>query len=69
LDTWELTVLNGWSINQQGFSHLFVGLEPFLGIIAAFARRVIRAWTSRKHEEYWQSIHGRRQAKGLKTLC
>jgi hypothetical protein len=26
---------------------------------------VIRDWTSRKHEEHWQSIHGHRQAKGF----
>jgi len=53
-----LTELNGWSINQQGFSHLLVGLEAFLGITATFARRVIGESTSRKHEEYWQSLHG-----------
>jgi len=27
------------------------------------ARAVIRGWTSRKHEEHWQSIHGQGQAK------
>jgi hypothetical protein len=26
---------------------------------------VIRDWTSRKHEEHWQSICGQRQAKGF----
>jgi hypothetical protein len=26
---------------------------------------VIRDWTSRKHEEHWQSVHGQRQAKGF----
>jgi len=29
---------------------------------------VKRYWMSTKHEDYWQSIHGQRQAKGfLKT--
>jgi len=29
-----------------------------LGISAKVARDVIKDWTSRKHEEHWQSIHG-----------
>jgi hypothetical protein len=32
---------------------------------AKVARGVIKDWTSRKHEEHWQSIHGQRQAKGF----
>ena len=36
---------------------------------ARVARVVIRGWTSGKHEEYWQSIHGQRKAKDfLKRL-
>jgi hypothetical protein len=34
-----------------------------LGISAKIAREVIRGWTNRKHTEYWQSIHGQRQAR------
>jgi hypothetical protein len=40
---------------------------PFLlghPVYAKVARGVIRGWTSRKHKEYWQSICGKRQAKG-----
>ena len=29
------------------------------------ARQMIWDWISRTHEEYWQSIHGQRQAKGF----
>jgi hypothetical protein len=38
---------------KQGFSLPLVGTEPPLGILAEVARGVIRAWKSRKHEEYW----------------
>jgi hypothetical protein len=48
---------------RQGSSHPLIG--PALGISAKVARGVIREWTSRKHEEQWQSIHGQRQAKGF----
>jgi hypothetical protein len=37
---------------MQGSSIPFVGPEAALGISAKFASRVIRAWMSRKHEEY-----------------
>jgi hypothetical protein len=47
-----------------------MGPEPALGISAKLARVVIRDCMSRKHEEYWQSIRGQRQAKGfLKRPC
>jgi len=36
-----------------------------VGTSAKVAREVIRGRTSGKHEEYWQSIHGQRQAKGF----
>jgi hypothetical protein len=42
----------------------FIGPKP-LGISAKIAREVIRGWMDRKHAEYWQSIHGQRQAKGF----
>jgi ribonuclease HI len=56
---------------RQGSSHPLIGPEPALGISAKVARGVTRDWTSRKHEEQWQSIRGQRQAKGFlkKTLC
>jgi hypothetical protein len=50
---------------RQGSSRPFIGLEPFLGVSAKIAREVIRRWTNRKHTEYWQSIHGQRQARGF----
>jgi hypothetical protein len=50
---------------SQGSSHPLIGLEPALGISAKVARGVIRDWTGGKHEEYWQSIRGPRQAKGF----
>jgi hypothetical protein len=34
------------------------GHEPVLDISAKVARGVIRSWMKRKHEGYWQSIHG-----------
>jgi ribonuclease HI len=53
----------------QGSSHPFIGPEPALGISAKVAREVIRESTKRKYTEYWQSIHGQRQARGfLKRL-
>jgi hypothetical protein len=54
---------------RQGSSHPLIGPEPALSISVKVARRVIRDWTSRKHEEHWQSIRGQRQSKGfLKKL-
>jgi hypothetical protein len=50
---------------RQGSSHPFIVPEPALGISANVARGVIRDWTSRKHEEHWQSIRGQKQAKGF----
>jgi hypothetical protein len=56
---------------RQGSSHPFIGPEPALGISAKVARGMFRDWTSRKHEEHWQSIRGQKQAKGFlkRTLC
>jgi hypothetical protein len=68
-------VINGNGIAdqlaRQGSSHPLTGPGPALGIYEKVARGVIRGWTSRKHKEYWQSICGKRQAKGSlkKTLC
>jgi len=49
---------------RQGSSHALTGPQPAVGISVKVARGVIRGWKNRKHEEYWQSIHLRRQAKG-----
>jgi ribonuclease HI len=45
-------------LTRQGSSHPLIGLEPVLGISANVARRAIRDWTSRQHEEHCQSIRG-----------
>jgi phosphoribosylformimino-5-aminoimidazole carboxamide ribonucleotide (ProFAR) isomerase len=50
---------------RQGSSLPFIGPEPALGISAKITREKIRGWTNRKHVEYWQSVHGQRQTKGL----
>jgi hypothetical protein len=50
---------------RQCSSLPLTGPECALAISAKFARGVFRDWTSKKHEEYWQSIHGQRQAKGF----
>jgi hypothetical protein len=50
---------------RQGSSRPFIGPEPALGISDKIAREVIRGWTNRKHTEYWQFIHGQRQARGF----
>ena len=49
----------------QGSLHPIIGPEPVLGIAAEVAKGGIRDWTSRKHQEYWQSVHVQRQAKGF----
>ena len=43
---------------KQSYSHLLIGPEPAIGVTAKVARRVIRDWINRKHEEHWQSICG-----------
>jgi hypothetical protein len=50
---------------RQGSSCPLTGPEPALGISAKVAREVIRNWTNRKHEEYWQSIHEQKQTTGF----
>jgi len=46
-------------ISRQSSSHPLTGPAPALGISAKVAKGVIRGWTSRKHEEYCQSIYGK----------
>ena len=52
-------------LSRQQSSHPLIGPQRALGISAKVARGVITDWTSRKHEEYWQSIHGQRQSNGF----
>jgi ribonuclease HI len=52
-------------LTRQDSSCPFIGPQPALGISAKIAREVIRGWTNRKHTEYWQFIHGQRQAWGF----
>jgi hypothetical protein len=49
---------------RQGSSRPIIRPQPALGIYANVAREVSRVWTNKKHE-YWQSICGKRQAKGF----
>jgi hypothetical protein len=53
---------------NKGPFHPLTGPQPVTGISTQAATGVIRDWMCKKHEDYWQSIHGQRQAKGfLKT--
>jgi hypothetical protein len=61
----------GDEIAWQGSSLLLRGPEPALCISVKVVREVVRGWMSRKHEEYWQSVHGQRHAQDFikNTLC
>jgi ribonuclease HI len=50
---------------RMGSEHPFMGPEPACSISVGVAKKVVRDWTSRNHKEYWESITGLRQAKGL----
>jgi hypothetical protein len=50
---------------RQGSSHPLTGPASALGISGKVARGVIKFWTSGKHKDYWESIHGQRLAKYL----
>jgi len=52
-------------LSQASTSHPLIGPQPALGISAKVARGVIRGWTSRKLEEYWQSMQEQRQGNGF----
>jgi hypothetical protein len=55
---------------RQNYFYPLIGPESALGVSAKVGRGVVRGWTSRKHEEYWQSIGGQRLLNGfLKRLC
>jgi hypothetical protein len=50
---------------RTGSEHPFIGPEPACGISVGVAKKAVRDWTSRKHKEYWETLTGLRQAKGL----
>jgi hypothetical protein len=45
-------------LTRYSSSHTHKETKPALGISKKVARRKIKDWSSRKHEEHWQSIHG-----------
>jgi hypothetical protein len=48
---------------REGSTHPLTAPEPAVGISAEFTGGVIRRWTNKQHEKYWQSIHGQGQTK------
>jgi hypothetical protein len=50
---------------RAGSDHPLIGPELAGGISIGVAKRAIRDWMSRKHQKYWESLTGLRQAKGL----
>jgi hypothetical protein len=50
---------------RAGFDHPLIGTEPACGISIGVAKKAVRDGMSRKHQEYWESLTGLRQAKGL----
>jgi hypothetical protein len=52
-------------LSRTGSEHPFIGPEPACGISVGVAKKAVGDWTSRKQKEYWESLTGLRQAKGL----
>jgi hypothetical protein len=50
---------------RAGSDHPFIGPELVCGISIGVAKKAIRDWMSRKHQEYLKSTTGLREAKGL----
>jgi hypothetical protein len=50
---------------RAGSDHPLIGPEPACGISIGVAKKAVRDWMSRKHQEYWESLTGLRQANGL----
>jgi hypothetical protein len=50
---------------RTGSEHPFIGPEPACGISVGVAKKVIRNWTNRNHQKYWEFLTGLKQAKGL----
>jgi hypothetical protein len=55
----------GDQLARTGSEHPFIGPEPACGISIGVAKKAVIDWMSRKHQEYWESLTGLRQAKGL----
>jgi hypothetical protein len=47
---------------KAGSDHPLIGPEPACGISIGVAKKAVRDWMSRKHQEYWESLTGLRQA-------
>jgi ribonuclease HI len=50
---------------RTGSEHPSIEPEPPCGISVGLAKKAVRNLTSRKHKEYWETLTGLRQAKGL----
>jgi hypothetical protein len=51
-------------LGRAGSDHPLIGPEPACGIAIGVAKKAVRDWMSRKHQEYWEFLTGLRQAKG-----
>jgi hypothetical protein len=45
---------------RAGCDHPLIGPEPACGISIGVAKKAVRDWMSRKHQEYWESLTGLR---------
>jgi hypothetical protein len=45
---------------RAGSDHLLIGPEPACGISIGVAKKAVRDWMSRKHQEHWESLTGLR---------
>jgi hypothetical protein len=52
-------------LTRAGSDHPLIGPEPACAISIGVAKKVIRDWMSRKHQEHWESLTGLRREKGL----
>jgi hypothetical protein len=52
-------------LEKTGSQHPFIGPEPACGISVEVAKKAVRDWTNRNHEEYWESTNGLREAQGF----
>jgi hypothetical protein len=56
---------------RAGSDHPLLGPEPACDITIGVAKKAVRDWMSRKHQEYWESLTGLKTGKGTYTraLC
>jgi hypothetical protein len=54
-----------YQLARAGPDHPLIGPEPACDISIGVAKKAARDLMSRKHQEYWESLRGLRQAKGL----